>query len=121
MATTYTWQTTNLERKPEESDLDDVVFKVSWTYRGVDSENDSDGNPYIGSFSDTTLVGSPDPDNFTAYADVTKAQCQAWVLAVLADEDPVRNEDTLKAKADAQIARKKNPPQVWGTPAAWND
>ena len=52
---------------------------------------------------------------------MTKAQCQAWVLAVLADEDPVRNEDTLKAKADAQIARKKNPPQVWGTPAAWND
>ena len=29
MATTYTWQTINLERKTEEDNLDDVVFKVS--------------------------------------------------------------------------------------------
>ena len=121
MATTYSWQTTNLERKTEESGLDDVVFKVSWTYTGVDSENDPDGTPYQGSFSDATLVGRPDPGNFTAFADVTKDQCKAWVLAVLAEEDPVRNEDTLKAKVDAQISRKKNPPEVWGTPDAWNN
>lgn len=121
MAITYTWQITNLERKTKEDDLDNVVFKVSWTFLGVDSENDPDGNPYQGYFSDSTMVGNPDPDNFTAYADVTKAQCQAWVLAALADEDPVRNEDTLKAKVDAQIERKKNPPEVWGTPSAWND
>ena len=119
MATTYTWQTTNLERKTEESGLNDVVFKVSWTYTGVDSENDSDGNPYRGSFSDTTLIGSPDPDNFTAFANVTKDQCKAWVLAVLAEEDPERNENTLKAKIDAQIERKKSPPEKVGVPDSW--
>tara|TARA_R110002012_G_scaffold15070_2_gene60883 strand:+ start:1953 stop:2318 length:366 start_codon:yes stop_codon:yes gene_type:complete len=121
MATTYTWQITNLERKTKEDDLDNVVFKVSWIYTGVDSENDSDGNPYQGYFSDTTVIGSPDPDSFTAFADITEEQCKAWVLAVLAEEDPVRNEETLKAKVDLQIARKKNPPEVWGTPSAWND
>ena len=121
MATTYTLDIINTERRVEEGDLDDVVFKVAWLYQGVDSENDPDGNPYQGYFSDSTMVGNPDPDNFTAYADVTKAQCQAWVLAALADEDPVRNEDTLKAKVDAQIERKKNPPEVWGTPSSWNN
>ena len=121
MAITYTWQTINLERKTEESGLDDVVFKVSWAYVGVDSENDPDGNPYQGSFSDITLVGNPDPNSFTAFADITEEQCKAWVLAVLAEEDPVRNEDTLKAKVDAQISRKKNPPEVWGTPDSWNN
>ena len=84
-----------------------------------DSENDSDGNPYRGSFSDTTLIGSPDADNFTAFANVTKDQCKAWVLAVLAEEDPERNEDTLKAKIDAQIERKKSPPEKVGVPDSW--
>jgi len=126
MTITYTWQTTNLERKTEESGLNDVVFKVSWTYTGVDSENDSNGNPYRGSFSDATLIGSPDPDNFTAFANVTKDQCKAWVLAVLAEEgselaeeDSGRNEDTLKAKIDAQIERKKSPPEKVGVPDSW--
>ena len=121
MAITYTWQITNLERKTKEGDLDNVVFKVSWIYTGVDSENDSDGNPYKGSFSDATVLGSPDPDSFTAFANVTKDQCESWVIAALAEEDPVRNEETLKAKVDLQIAREKNPPEVWGTPSAWND
>ena len=121
MAITYSWDILNLESQTTQDGLDDVVFKVAWLYQGVDSENDSDGNPYQGSFSDATVVGSPDPDSFTAYADVTKSQCQAWVIAALADEEPVRSGDTLKAKVDAQIARKKNPPEVWGTPAAWND
>ena len=121
MAITYTWQTINLERKTEESGLDNVVFRVSWIYTGEDSENDPDGNPYQGSLSDTTLIGNPDPNSFTAFADITEEQCKAWVLAVLAEEDPVRNEDTLKAKVDAQISRKKNPPEVWGTPDAWNN
>jgi len=119
MAITYTWQITNLERKIKEDDLDNVVFKVSWTYTGVDSENDSDGNPYQGYFSDTTVIGSPDPDSFTAFADITEEQCKAWVLAVLAEEDPVRNEETLKAKIDAQIERKKNPPEKVGVPDSW--
>ena len=119
MATTYTWQITNLERKTKEEDLDNVVFKVSWTFLGVDSENDPDGHPYQGSFSDTTLIGSPDPDNFTAFADVTKDQCKACVLAVLDEEDPERNEDTLKAKIDAQIERKKSPPEKFGVPDSW--
>ena len=119
MAITYTWQTINLERKTEENGLNNVVFKVSWIYTGVDSEDDSDGNPYQGYFSDSTLIGSPDPDDFTAFANVTKDQCKAWVLAVLAEEDPVRNEETLKAKVDLQIARKKNPPEKVGVPNSW--
>ena len=119
MATTYTWDIINTERRVEEDDLDDVVFKVSWVFSGVDSENDPDGNPYQGSFSDATVVGSPDPSAFTAYADVTKGQCQAWVIAALADEEPVRSEDTLKAKIDAQIERKKSPPEKVGVPENW--
>tara|TARA_R110002020_G_scaffold128577_1_gene288179 strand:+ start:1986 stop:2351 length:366 start_codon:yes stop_codon:yes gene_type:complete len=121
MATTYTWQITNLERKTKEEDLNNVVFKVSWTFLGVDSENDPDGHPYQGSFSDTTIIGSPDPDNFTPFANITRNQCEAWVIAALAEEDPVRNEETLKAKVDLQIATNKNPPEVWGTPNSWND
>ena len=119
MAITYTWQTINLERKTEENGLNNVVFKVSWIYTGVDSEDDSDGTPYQGYFSDSRLIGSPDPDDFTAFANVTKDQCKAWVLAVLAEEDPVRNEETLKAKVDLQIARKKNPPEKVGVPNSW--
>ena len=121
MAITYTWDIINLESKTSRDGLDDVVFKVAWVYQGIDSENDPDGNPFSGSFSDVTGVGSPDPDSFTAYADVTKAQCQAWVIAALADEDPARSEETLQAKIAAQIERKKSPPEKVGVPDAWND
>ena len=121
MATTYTWQIINLERKTKEEDLDNVVFKVSWIFLGVDSENDPDDHPYQGSCSDTTIIGSPAPDNFTPYANITRNQCEAWVIAALAEEDPVRNEEILKAKVDLQIATNKNPPEVWGTPNSWNN
>ena len=119
MAITYSWDFTNLESKTSQDGLDDVVFKVAWVFSGIDSENDPDGNPYSGSFSDVTGVGSPDPDSFTAYADVTKSQCQAWVIAALAAEELPRSEETLQAKIDAQIERKKSPPEKVGVPEGW--
>ena len=111
MATTYTWSYDSLERDVIKDGLDDVVITSYWRITGVD------GN-YSATSYGSASIAAPDPDDFTAFADVTEAQVTAWTLATLADQDIT--EATLEAGLQAQIDLQKNPQQKSGVPADWS-
>ena len=111
MATTYTWSYDSLERDAIKDGLDDVVITSYWRITGVD------GN-YSASTYGSASIAAPDPDDFTAFADVTQAQVKAWTLATLADQDIT--EATLEANLQAQIDSQKTPTQKSGVPSNWS-
>ena len=80
MAITYEWDITNLRKAPALDDLENVIVHVRWTCTGTDE------NGTTGMFSGATPLSSPDSENFTAYADLTKEQVLEWVQAVVVGE-----------------------------------
>tara|TARA_R110001599_G_scaffold62332_4_gene173512 strand:+ start:1112 stop:1414 length:303 start_codon:yes stop_codon:yes gene_type:complete len=99
MAITYTWTIPSVERTIASGGIDTIHWRC----------NAVDGDYSVGSYG--TVGCSPDPDasDFIAYADVTEANCIAWVQA------DVSKDDTESGLA-AQIAELKTPITGSGTP-----
>jgi hypothetical protein len=81
--------------------LTDVVIIVDWRRTAVD------GN-YASSVYGQVSLGPPNPSNYTAFDDLTKAQVQGWVVASLTQ--PVV--DQYDASLAQNIADQKNPPTI---------
>jgi len=117
MAITYTWNFNPLETKPTEGDLSDVVTTIHWQLHGTDDETNASSSS-IG----TVSVGAADPDNFTAFADLTEATVKGWVLNEIADaalsETAEQAEARLQQNISNDIDRINNPPTVNRT-APW--
>ena len=111
MATTFTWSYDQIKRAILEDGLDDVIQTIHWRITGVD-----------GDFSDTRYdsvrVGAADADDFTPFADVSKAQVKEWVLTALAEQDTT--ETSLEAGIQASIDLKKTPISKTGLPSSWS-
>jgi len=101
MAITYDWIFNPLTVKPVEGSLTDVVIIVDWRRTAVD------GN-YGSSVYGQVSLGPPNPSNYTAFDDLTKAQVQGWVVASLTQ--PVV--DQYDASLAQNIADQKNPPTI---------
>ena len=101
MAITYDWIFNPLTVQPVEGSLTDVVIIVDWRRTAVD------GN-YASSVYGQVSLGPPNPSNYTAFADLTKAQVQGWVVASLTQ--PVV--DQYDARLAQNIADQKNPPTI---------
>jgi hypothetical protein len=101
MAITYDWIFNPLTVKPVEGSLTDVVIIVDWRRTAVD------GN-YASSVYGQVSLGPPNPSNYTAFDDLTKAQVQGWVVASLTQ--PVV--DQYDAGLAQSIADQKNPPTI---------
>jgi hypothetical protein len=101
MAITYDWIFNPLTVKPKEGSLTDVVIIVDWRRTAVD------GN-YASSVYGQVSLGPPNPSNYTAFDDLTKAQVQGWVVASLTQ--PVV--DQYDASLAQNIADQKNPPTI---------
>jgi hypothetical protein len=101
MAITYDWIFNPLTVKPVEGSLTDVVIIVDWRRTAVD------GN-YASSVYGQVSLGPPNPSNYTAFDDLTKAQVQGWVVASLTQ--PVV--DQYDASLAQNIADQKNPPTI---------
>lgn len=101
MAITYDWIFNPLTVKPVEGSLADVVIIVDWRRTAVD------GN-YASSVYGQVFLGPPNPSDYTAFADLTKAQVQGWVVASLTQ--PVV--DQYDASLAQNIADQKNPPTI---------
>ena len=114
MATTYNWSFNSLERDISKDGLDDVVVTSYWRISGVDS----DDNKFNESIYGSAAIASPDPDDFTPFADVTKEQVKEWTLASLEDSDGT-TEASLEKKIQDSIDLQKNPVQKNGVPSAW--
>ncbi len=108
MAITYDWIFNPLTVKPAEGSLTDVVITVDWRRTAVD------GN-YASSVYGQVSLGPPNPSNYTAFADLTKAQVQGWVVSILTQEVVAQYDASLAQN----IADQKNPPTIplpppWG-------
>jgi len=108
MAITYDWIFNPLTVKPAEGSLTDVVITVDWRRTATDGQYSAD---VYGQVS----LGPPNPADYTAFADLTKAQVQGWVVATLT-QDTV---DQYDASLATNLANQKNPPTI-PLPPPWN-
>jgi hypothetical protein len=100
VSTTYTWALKTI-RKTDQSDLQGVIVQTHWTCTGTDTA----GNE--GVFSGATPFNPQeiDPNNFTAYEDLTEAQVLGWIQAVVVGDYWAH----VQAQIAKQIDAKKNP------------
>ena len=104
----YQWTISALDCKVKEEDLNDVVYTVHWRYRGT-NENGITAETY-----GAQSVGTPDPDDFTPYDEITKEQVVSWLEASM-------DVDAMDVNLANQINLIINPvdvtlPLPWNTP-----
>jgi hypothetical protein len=104
-----TWQIDAMQCKVQEGDLSDVVIVVHYRCNGTQVEGDK---TYSASVYSTCSLPSPDPTNFTPYADLTQEQVLGWIWANGVDKD------ATEAAVLQQIEMQKNPPVV-APPLPW--
>lgn len=105
MANTYAWTINKLDVRPTQDSLSDVVYNIHWLYTATSDQIDANGDPYTAQAVGTSPVEEPDPDNFTAFADLTQSQVEEW----LTSDGSMSN---IKAHVDSMIEEKINPISV---------
>jgi len=105
-----TWAVSTMERTLNDSDsgLEGVVNILHW--QCTDSDGDHHGRCY-----GTVGLEAPDPDSFTAYADISEADAIAWAKQALGEQQVTAYEDSVAS----QIELAKNPVTATGVPASW--
>lgn len=111
MTTEYNWVVSQMDTKPQEGELNDVVSTIHWRRTAVATEGE---NTYCADTYGAMSCETPSETDFTAYADLTLEQVGQWLDAGL-------DAAALDAGLDAQIAATINPPIValplpWVTP-----
>ena len=102
-----------IDRVISKDGLDDVCQTIHYTfYKEKTFGSGDDAVTYSASTYGTVGLDSPDADNFTAYADVTKANAISWCKAKLASDELT----AIEASLDAQIAEKETPTKGRGMP-----
>jgi hypothetical protein len=101
---TYNWTFSPMEITYHSASMQDIINVVHWQMHAIylsGSETGSMTKTSIG----TIGFGSPDPENFIPFADVTKEQVTAWVEGQMGEEQ-VNN---MKAGLSASIAYDLHP------------
>lgn len=110
MANTYAWTINKLDVRPTQDSLSDVVYNVHWSYTATSDQLDPDGNAYTETIIGTSPAGDVDPDDFTAFADLTESQVQEWINADLSIANIQESADaTLNEKITPSSERKDVP------------
>jgi hypothetical protein len=112
MSITYTWSINQLTAYPTYESQTDVVFKVTWSYRGVDANGV--GSTRGGTTEVTYVAGAP----FTPYADLTESQVLGWVQETITPEKQAQMEAEIVGDIDWQIQQANSnepvtPPLPW--------
>jgi hypothetical protein len=109
MATTYQWVINQMETKPKDDGLTDVVVVVHWTRT---AETFCGGEPINVSSYGTMGCETPSSIDFTAYPDLTYEQVCSWL-------DNGLDVTAIDKGLDQQIENIINPPIVV-LPLPWN-
>lgn len=99
MSISYTWSINQLTAYPTYESQTDVVFNVTWSYRGVDSNGV--GSSRGGKTEVTYTAGSP----FTPFAQLTEAQVLGWVQPTITPEQMTEIEAGIAGDISWQIAQ----------------
>ena len=102
MTTEYNWVVSQMDTKPQEGELIDVVVNVHWRRqaRAVDGDN-----TYFADVYGAMACSTPSETDFTAYPDLTFEQVCGWLDAGL-------NVAGIDAGLDSQIETQINPPII---------
>lgn len=73
---TTNWVISAMDCKVQEENMSDVVITVHWRFQGNEINN---GKNYFAETYGATTVGTPDPQTFTPFADLTEAQVVGWL------------------------------------------
>jgi len=98
MSTTYNWVINQMDTKPTEDGLTDVVSVIHWSRIATQDE-------IVVSSYGTMNCTTPSETDFTAYPDLTQAQVEGWLDAGL-------DVPTIDANLDKQIENIINPPLI---------
>jgi hypothetical protein len=110
MGTVYSWSIPQMEEKPQEGDLLDVVIKV---YFVRSATLDFEGKSYYSRYYNSYNCPSPSPTDYTAYPDLTENQVIGWLESGL-------DVSVIDAQLDAQIEEQINPPVI-ALPLPWGN
>lgn len=102
MTTTYEWVVSQMDTKPQEGELIDVVSVVHWRRNAVSIDGDK---TYYADTYGAMGCATPSETDFTAYPDLTFEQVCGWL------EDGL-DVEALNANLDAQIENQINPPII---------
>jgi len=102
MSTTYQWVINQMDTKPTEDGLTDVVSCIHWTRT---AEQYVGGEPINVSSYGTMGCTTPSSTDFTAYPDLTYEQVCSWLDAGL-------DVPAIDAGLDQQIENIINPPII---------
>ncbi len=112
MAIGYTWNVSTVDTYPTLDGNADVVHNVHWRLTAEDDANqDADGNNWTATAYGTQSVDTADIADFTAFADLTSSDVQAWVETAMGSDAVT----ALKSGLDAQIALLITPTSVTKT------
>lgn len=89
MANTYTWKINAVDCYTSKDGLENVAYNVHWTFIATDGEHTASS---IG----VNSIGSPNPDNFTPFDQLTEEQVVSWITASMDVEQ-------MQANLDKQI------------------
>ena len=102
MATTYNWVINQMDTRPQEGQLMDVVIIVHWTRT---AEQFVGAEPILVSSYGTMGCTTPSSTDFTAYPDLTYDQVCGWLDAGL-------DVPAIDLGLDQQIQNIINPPVI---------
>lgn len=99
MEITYSWKITAITKADLVENLENVVVHARWTKTGTDEL----GNQ--GVFQGATPLSSPNPEQFTAYEDLTEEIVLDWIKSVVVGS----YEEHVHSMIVRQINQKRNP------------
>ena len=112
MAIGYTWNVSTVDTYPTKDIKSDVVYNVHWRLTATDDTNrDSNGEYWAATIYGSQNLNTSDLSSFTAFADLTASDVQAWVEAALTADTVT----AMKSGLDSQIAGKITPTSVTKT------
>lgn len=112
MEINYNWSILQMDTKPSEDNLTDVVVVVHWTRNAI---TDAEGKPYTAQSYGTYSCPMPSGEGFTPYEDLTEDQVEGWL-------DSGLDVASIDAGLATQLADLINPPVIvlplpWSSPA----
>lgn len=104
MAITYSWTFVNYDVAPLENNLQNVVKKIYWIYRGEE-------NGKVFEVAGETSLPSPDPQNFTSFENIT-TQWSIDSITDIVDMTPYENVISNAISIQSSITTVKSIPPL---------
>ena len=108
MAIAYKWVISSMDctiqETVDDTQLDDVVNTVHWRRQAWEGGTEAEPTYFADVYGALALT-SPDPTDFTAYANLTQSDVETWLTENMTDPTP----SELDAGLEASINLQKNP------------